>query len=251
MMQIFSSLACSLAHATTHSLNIDWKFHQGGTNEVSNKVFNNITCPYNAYHCHFLKATITFPEYHMSIAYGGLTRQHSATDMLAHYKLRPQDIMLFNFGLHMNTAGYFQYTLDLFVKSLRKLPAASKRPHLFYMETTPTHFDVPSEQVGYYVKGIKKTACAPVNISSVEEYRKIAFRTHLDSLEALRDNITVIRVVDALLSQYDSHVDGDSEAVHFSLADCVHFCSDSGVFRFLQTTFLNHFVMAKNGSIQT
>jgi hypothetical protein len=56
----------------------------------------------------------------------------------------------------------------------------------------------------------------------------------------IQSAIPILRIADALRSQYDAHIDGDSKMLAFNNADCTHWCIPGSIFPYMLTVMFNH-----------
>jgi hypothetical protein len=129
---------------------------------------------------------------------------------------QPQDVHVFNGGVHINSASAMNKMMDSFREGVANLTAAGVAlPRLVWRETTPQHFLAKG---GNFVSQahVKKTrGCIPRSKVKVEELRKGNYRW--DSVSrALRGlDIDVWHVWDLLVVRPD---------LHPSTMDCTHWC---------------------------
>jgi len=245
-MQLFSSLTCSLYKTAPYNINVGWYKHEGGTTQVRNPIYNRVTCPYGGLHCHFTHGVIEFPDFELKIELIFLIVIGSdmmIPNLIKDRGVRPQDIIMTAFGLHYKRKVDFVGGLRAFAAGLRMLPLENV-PGLFYMESFPTHFGGNTFDAGYYEPNRYDQGCLPLDdtyLRNFTAYQERAYRSNLTLLEN-SPNLKIIRIAEGMNSQYDAHIDGDSTAVAFSQADCLHYCANSAVFDFLKTQIFNHWL---------
>lgn len=247
MKQVWQALACHLYGVTESIFDIHWIYHTGGTNEVKSKIFNSITCPFNAIHCLFHHADVHFPHFNMSLHFrwsyprwlispsSSIFRE--ALKYIVDLKLQVNDVVVLNFGLHYNVKHAYAEELEHFRVQLLE-HRSSLLPHILFQESFRTHFATAN---GYYTA--EATSCKP--------YGNTTFAFESDWRNRLLDEylgnvIPIIRISAALESQWDAHIDGDSKIVSYSSPDCVHYCAHTGVFEYLKLILFNYILNISN-----
>ena len=88
-------------------------------------------------------------------------------------------------------------------------------PHILFLETPPTHFNITKDTNGYY-KLSKDKRCAP--LADVEVAHRMDWRNRILEEKFNNNNVTIISIADMLRSQWDAHIDGDSRLTPFEKA---------------------------------
>jgi hypothetical protein len=182
-------------------------------------------CPFGAQNCHISSGKAFFPEFGVSIKFTMLYSWSGRRPRSVLEDMQSFDVVVATFGLHYKTRGKFDSDMDKFAATLKRF-----KRHGFFIEHFPSH-----------IQGDK--VCEPM-LDNVSHYRKTDQRTELSYFENL-ENITVIRIAEAMISQFNAHIGGDSQRQNFYVSDCVHYCANSGVFKFLRTTIFNYLVKYK------
>lgn len=98
---------------------------------------------------------------------------------------------------------------------------------VFLLQVPPQHFS-GSNQNGYWCGFESKDVCGPLrNLTKAiqEDWRN----RYIDNLK-LPQNLHVVRIADALYTQWDAH---------FSEYDCTHYCKQSGIWDFIRLQLFN------------
>lgn len=259
VLSVFSSLVCHLSQQETPQYSLTWLFNK---KEILVDKEGQTVCPQHV-SCYLLSGEVYFPENNISIWYQQLNsyskrskqQLHTVVESNAH---RP-DIVLINFGVHYN--DYKSYITDLLSFKgdmqgiMERQRTDSHHISWHWIESFPQHFTY-----GYYnfsADSDFRTSllnrdksdtdllhsaswsnsslhCVPV--TNMTHYYQEDWRNRLAevALPEFYTNHRVIRIAEPLYSQWDAHVDyGDSKRVTRAAADCTHYCTGSGVFRFV------------------
>lgn len=245
MMQVWSQLFCSLYSSTSTEFKPFFMYHRGGTDDVHNDIYNSKTCPFGASHCHLTMASAWFPLINASMHFTWVNRygtEQILQKIISHNKLSSQDIIIANVGIHYNFGEQqlLERDLRLFLRDIHSIKDQNiNMPLISFLESLPQHFSGNRLGNGYYNREEAGTACADVVHNNISHAHAMDWRNRIVE-SVLGDTIPLIRIADALLSQYDTHLNGNnSKVVEFSTADCTHYCAPSGVFRYIHTMIYN------------
>jgi hypothetical protein len=155
--------------------------------------------------------------------------------------LNENDLVIFNIGIwYHKPDAYREALLNIKNGVSQKLSF----PALIFLESTPQHFYSVNATNGYYdTRYTKKGTCAPFpDVSKVSE---LDWRNVIAN-EVFRDsNFTVLPIAIELYSQHDAHI-GKANHQRSGSSDCTHFCTTSGIFRFVLRKIYNFLVEAYN-----
>lgn len=239
MMQTFQSFVCSFHSITKTDLQVDWYHHQGGTIEVPNRVYDTTTCPLQGKHCHLSGGVMRFADFNASVIFRGIsqyTHRGFFKEILADGT--NIDIVILNWGLHLNDKSIFEEQVKLLAHDLVDI---HNSPTIFVRESFATHFSGRMNQSGYFdtSHNIDNRKCLPLSGNS-SHIRSFDWRNMILEERLNASLVKIIPVAKAMYSQWDAHVDGDSRMVHFHRADCVHYCAQSAVFTFIKQITQNY-----------
>ena len=246
--QILDFLACTLRSYTAVVTNIEWlvldevkNMRARNFDRLSGKkgTFDkNTICPFGALHCHHGSASFRFPVYGLSI-YKSLIHQFWEPSQLYNplrkNMIYDDDILIINMGIHFNDESAYKKSLMVLRNTLLSNfseHGVSRPKKVFFLESTPQHFSKnPNGYYGGFEDGTKETKCVPIVNSS--DWRNDCAKT------ILGDIVTVIPIAQSLAVEFDAHV-GYSPLSPSVRIDCTHYCSSSGIFRFIHRMIYNY-----------
>lgn len=204
MLQVFQTLACSLHMATKSIFRIRWEY-----TFKSPKV-----CPLHSVHCHIGGGLIQFPLLNSSIVYRNMYTYHRKSlmnEVLIGCSV--EDVVILNIGAHYNAKEEFEEHMQNLATDLYKIRHYRGSPIVLFRESLPTHFSYSVNQSGYFQQGEVSTSCKPYShiMNTTEIYNKDWRNRIADKYLNLSNIDGVIRMAEALYSQYDAHIDGDSK----------------------------------------
>ena len=211
-IQIFSTLMCTLNH------------------------FLHSDLIWNKFSPYLEGGQISFPDTTTTIAIRYDTKfdvEHISTTF-ADMRLTTRDIFIFNIGLHYNDKSAYESVLRKALDTISTVNRTRSLPKMFFLQTTPQHFATDN---GYFNPQLSSKNCtiksSPGQMKN-GDWRNIALD---NTISKWRDfgsirNAHVIRIANALYSQYDAHIDRNG-------SDCTHFCIPSAVFPFIHRTLFN------------
>lgn len=235
---------------------------------VTGQFFVNIVCSLHGYakavadvvwveragcteRCGFADATITYPDYDVVLihhnVYHPIRQMYDPklmiTMLTTKSKLRKNDIMLFNLGLHYSTKREYKEVIHDFAKEITAIKRLDKAnpfhkngtststvltnsaqtniPFIFWQETSPQHFK-HGHSNGYFDHSYrgKNPECVKIDlkVAFTEDWRNRIVENILTPLD-----VPILRINHPAASQYDAH------AKYPHNADCTHYCNPSGV----------------------
>jgi hypothetical protein len=147
MTQLYNSFVCTL-FTSIKTFKVDynaWEQYHGsdGTNKDG---FSNKTCPLGKQNCFHSSAKVSFPSFKASLDFRTINNfGDSASSVLNLFTNYPDDIFIYNFGLHYNEQSQYQAHISKFVANFTQL---TNPPQIYFLETTPQHFN--NSLNGYY-----------------------------------------------------------------------------------------------------
>jgi hypothetical protein len=273
MFAYWKQLMCSLNTPDSGGMHADvqWAYYQGGSNEMKTPYYNWKTCPMREKHCHIdvmtwekgvVPAVAYFPRYDAKISFIWKNEHHSELLEDVSRGLTKKDIIILNFGLHFNNRNQYTENMKVFtadVRNFSRMRPVDSKPALFFLETSPQHFDPQgSEHHGYFVSKEYLTTNCWYEIIDEElhareyDWRNIVANEYLRKDEEISSALNVIHIARTLYSQWDAHVAGDSKEMnlltsYFELADCTHWLAPSGIYHYIFTKIYNAIIQFDNG----
>jgi hypothetical protein len=149
-MGLWSAFACATYQSTSSDLQISWYEVNA---KVSAAFYNNKTCPFGAFHCHIQgSGSVRFPLFRSQLIYHSLARYTKGFvhHIVAHHRLQPRDVIVLNWGVHINLGEEHLYPpmLEDFKADLAELKANHSLPLTFFLESFPQHFGGDSGDYG-------------------------------------------------------------------------------------------------------
>lgn len=268
VLSVFASLACHLSQQETPHYRFSWLFER---KQILLDAKGQTVCPMHV-SCYILSGEVYYPHHNITLWYQQLNTYSKRSRELLHTVVesthnRP-DIVLINFGVHYNE--YKAYITDLFnfQKDMEGIMERQKMANAHqiswhWIESFPQHFshgyfnysaDSRIRLSAYNPSAHAETSSRNVSlahttnslhctaIANATYYYQEDWRNRLAELvlPEFYTNHRVIKVAEPLYDQWDAHVDyGDSRRVTKAAADCTHYCTSSGVFRFVLSEVLS------------
>jgi hypothetical protein len=199
--------------------------------------------------CHFKRGTVSYPDYNATITFfpEWMHSQHPLELVTWLSQLSSNDILLFNFGLHIPKATFIPRVNSFWKFLNQSFPSDSipdstsnrQHPILIWRQTSSQHFDsssLPEIPPGYYSKDLN-AACAPYKnlaLAQKGDYRNIIADAYFEGL-----SIPIMRITEGTRLAYDQHVGLQSRTDQRERYDCTHFCDSSGVYYYWREIFFN------------
>ena len=171
---------------------------------------------------HGARLRLIFYEMYM---YDGINAFYHTTEP---HRLDADDTIVFNFGIHYNEIDQFREHMqkvsrDIRILDTRKHPFPRK---IMFMQSVPNHFN---SRNGYWLSDNTSQHCNPYK--NMTEAIALDWRNLIAEEEfANHSRIGFIRIAEALYSQWDTHVELDSNKTSI---DCTHFCANPGLFNYM------------------
>lgn len=229
MLQVYSSLICETINLSPYEEYIEWHDKTGCHTE------------YYKQHCTIEwpgQSIFTFPTLNTKFIFKRMDQPnwYYIYRDISSRKLTSNDMVVINTGSHHDYNGieYYQFVLTEMVAEARKIPSL---PSLYFMHTLPTHFN---SSTGYYEKfRSNEKSCVPY--SNITYARERDWRNRVADSVFAGSNFTVIPVSDGLYSQWDAHI-GRPHYTDYWIADCSHYSSPSGIFRYVLQMMINQMI---------
>ena len=157
-------------------------------------------------------------------------------DVITSHRLSNRDIIIFNIGLHYSTQEKYKSIMEEKRDEIEMMKKSHHVPLIFILQTTPQHFDGDN---GYYRHPAQRHryGCHPYkhsdNNSSLlvpGDWRNNVLQSTMTSLID-RNIVTIVPIAKGLRSQHDAHAELQD--------DCTHYCSPSGVFKYIHRVLFN------------
>lgn len=185
-------------------------------------------CPFGTNHCHMNRGTVHFPTINASYYYERDGKYGSYFYKYISNRTKPDDIVLFNWGIIYNDQEEYLSDLKILRYDLLNWSRSLLPKNSFFLESTPQHFSGE----GSWKPGSKY--CVPLS-STYKDWRNqivhdifnITLQRHLD--------LYIIPLAKGLYSQYDSH---PVHSVNGNF-DCSHFCFPGGSFDYIHRQIYN------------
>ena len=248
MAPVYASVVCHLSQLSTVSFNLSWHYDHNSKVQVDE---HKNECPSHP-SCHLMRGDSYFAATNTTFRYIQLNVYSGRFKMLLQPILRGKvevpAVVFMNFGAHYDEKEHFHQDLTVFKADLIKLQNRHHYTNIpigpwFWIESMPQHFP----EGGYYdVNATRpdleafRTAQAHFNlrceaIADTASYHRNDWRNRLveQIIPDFMRNARLIQIAEALYDQWDAHVDhGDSFRTE-AHADCTHYCTASGVFRYI------------------
>lgn len=233
--ELFQYFVCSVYSVTAHEYRIKW-IREGNVNCPSPSSSNQ--------HCRLQDMMIYFPSMNTTFRYMGAGYEHwkvtsELLNLLFHYKVSSNDIMIVNWGLHGGDQLTYKRTVEGFVSAVAGRITSENRsiPTTLFLETLPQHFQTEN---GYFENEAAKLPCTA--FSNVTTQWQLDWRNRFvnDIFSKSEIGIKVVSTAKILYSQYDTHIGYRSSGNNFY--DCTHVCFHSGVHDFILTKIFNTLV---------
>lgn len=258
VLSVFTSFVCYLGQGTDTEYKMVWLDDE---DHILLDVNGQTKCPYHP-SCYILAGVVFLPEYQITLIYDQInTYNNRHTKQVLHTIVdgpnpRP-DVVIINLGVHYNDLNSFVHEVwslkgDLKNILHRQKEFNSKYISWHWLESFPQHF--PN---GYFSegdgRGIAHTLesvlpsnatnasinpailnCKPY-LNATDFYQK-DWRNRLPEqiMHEFYTHHRVIKIAEPLYEQWDAHVDyGDSRRILSTSSDCTHYCTASGIFRFV------------------
>jgi hypothetical protein len=231
-MQLWTAITCSTYQTAQSNVSVDWFLHTPRTIPI----YNEKICPFGAAHCHIHGGSVRFASggqisFNLMINYQpGLLKT-----LIYLFGLQPSDYIVINWGVHTNpeerallVQSYADFNHDLVL-------LGRNVPQVLYLETFPQHF---GGEVGTYNGSTPSQDGLQCYESSLtgKEFHDKDWRSR--EADKITKSVPVVRVADALSSQWDAHVQS-SMLFPYTAVDCTHWCFPSGVFSFVLRKIYN------------
>lgn len=224
--QIWQSLVCSLYRLDETYFDVDFWIEPDCSDPRK--------CPArpNPEHGHVVTAYLAMRSTQSQLIFHFHSLYRKPNDLkklVEKYQLSSQDFVIMNYGLFYNNRTSYEPMLHSLSNGIEMVLRAANSPYVMFRQTTPQHFDTEN---GYDdpLRDRTKYACKGGS-SPKDDWRNVLADAAIRPLEGVhRKKFYFLHVAQALYSQYDAHI--------FN-GDCTHWCSTSGVFRYLQMMLFN------------
>lgn len=143
--------------------------------------------------------------------------------------LNENDIVVINYGIFYNSRSEYEAMLQNLSQSLQLVLGHPSSPFIFFRHSTPQHFDTVD---GFDDSSRNRSSYECVNSSSFEkDWRNTLAEDIIRPLtKQYPSRFGMIPISYGLYGQHDAHAGN---------GDCTHYCSPSGIFRYIHTITYN------------
>ncbi len=263
MSPVYASVVCHLSQFSEATYNLVWHYDYNNkvqVDEHQHECPNHPSCHLMGGDSYFAATNTTFRFMQLNAYYGRFKKQ---LQPIIHGKVAAPAAVVINFGVHYDEEERFRQDLTSFKEDLAKLQNRHHHTQTpigpwFWLESMPQHFpgrgyyDVNATQLPLKAY---RTAQAHFNlrceaITDPVAYHKIDWRNRLveQIMPDFMRNARLVQIAEALYDQWDAHVDNGDSFRSEAHTDCTHYCTASGVFRYVVQKVISSMLVCLRGN---